>query len=266
MTSYADMARAQREERKFRTPEGDYTTLYKGFTYGTSGKGHPQITIELKPIAGNIDPAILKKLEDKKRTIKYYFTFSPGTPWAFPDFLIFLQDLGADLGAVRPKEQDPDFEDLRAVLTQAERTPPEIKVAVKHQKNSSNYNVVLKEVEQIFNTAGAAPAVTPAAPLAAAPVAPGAPVIPAVDPAAATVATVDGFSLEQMIAAGWTVETLAADPKYAILVPTPAAAAPVAPTPAPAAPVAPTPAQPAAAPAPAAGLAGAPAAPQNPFG
>ena len=191
--SYAQLAASHREEKKFRMPEGNYTVLFKGYKYEISqkGKGSPMITMELKPLEAPTQE-ILQKLNSKGRVIRHRFVFSPATPWGIGDFVVFLQDLGADLSQCRPLEQDPEMLDLRAWLDAAERTPPAIKIDVKHQKNSNvHYNVNILEVQPIWGPAAqvAAPTAAPAAqPAAVAPAAQPAVAQPAAAPAPAQAA------------------------------------------------------------------------------
>lgn len=146
--SYADMANQRRAERKFRTPDGDYLCLYKGHTYTAAKKsGVPMVTLELKPVEAPTSE-ILETMVRKNRLLKKKFIFSPKTPWNFEDFVVFLDDLGADLSQVRPQTKDPNLVDLRAILDQAERTPPYIKVSSKDQKPF--YDVEILEVQPVF--------------------------------------------------------------------------------------------------------------------
>lgn len=209
-TSYADMSKSHREEKKFKMPNGTYKGLFKGHKYAM-GKttNNPMITLEFKPLSAP-NPETLKKLNDKNRLLVKRFVFSPKAPFQFGDFLNFMEDLGVDLSTIRPFDEDPDLKDLRAYLDQAERTPFEVELETKQQKDASQYyDIKFKDVQKIFNTA---------------PVAIPAPVVATPSPTGPTYA--------QMITAGWTDETLRAS-EYSGLVP-------VAPRPAPLAPPVPT--------------------------
>jgi len=234
--SYADLAKSHREEKKFKMPEGDYLTLFKGHKYEISkkGKGSPMISLEFKPLEAPTAED-LAKLQKKNRMIITRFIFSPNTPWGIGDLVVFLEDIGADLSKCRPLDKDPEMLDLRAWLDAAELQPPKVKLNVTHQAGpGSYYNVTILECAKVWGPPAAATTVdTTAFTVAATEAAKLAETAdPVVETATETVKqqAAAGPTYEAMIAAGWTDETLAANPQYAHLVPVAEAAPPSPPT------------------------------------
>lgn len=167
MSGYAERARAARQDRTLKWPEGDYKVLLKGFKkqQGRSAPYNDMVNLELAVLEGPGGAATedVNKLIDKGRRITYRFIFS-AKGFGFDDFLIFLEDLGADLSKTRNQAEDPEYQDLLAILRQTDRTPPEMEINLTRQKDNPQYdNIKIKTVEKVFT-----PAPATAAPAAAA--------------------------------------------------------------------------------------------------
>ena len=256
---YASRARDARSNRGFRPAEGLYQGLFKNWEFKTSKSGNQMFVLEFKVLQGPTLEVTEQFAKSPKRVLRCQYVLS--VPHHFDSFLILLEDLGVDLSTVRTIEQDPEYTDFRNIFDQVERRPPTCELKVKHQKDSDqNYNLDVKKIERIFTapapssaaiapalaaapTAAPAPAAAPepvpapAAPTPApAPAAAPAPVAAPVAPATpAEPLKVNGYTLDQYLQVGWTLETLAADPTLAVLIPKPAAAPSAAPAPVPAA-------------------------------
>lgn len=238
--SYAERAKTARQNQGFRPPEGAYAGRFRGWEFKRSNEGNPQFILDWKVLQGPNPETTARFQASQKMGLRQRFVLS--VDFQFDAFLVLLEDMGADLSAIRSTAEDPEYVDFRALLDRVEKRPPDAELAVTYPKKvnpqyPNSYNLSVKKVEKVLEGQPAVAPVAPTAPVAPAP-APAAPAAPA-------------LTRESMLAAGWTDETLRANPQYAHLaapalvveaVPVPPAPpAPVAPS-APPAPPAPAPA------------------------
>ena len=160
MSGYAERAREARQDRTLKWPEGTYKVLLKGFKkqQGRSAPYNDMVVLELAVLEGPGGEAAtsVQKLIDKGRRITYRFIFSK-KGFGFDDFLIFLEDLGADLSKTRNQAEDPEYQDLLAILRQTDRIAPELEIDLARQKDNPQYdNIKIKKVEKIFDPAAMA--------------------------------------------------------------------------------------------------------------
>ena len=208
--SYAERAKQRRADKFLKWPGGDYVTLFKGASM-TTGRKPPynkMVNIELAPITGPAGAEdTLTKLRNKNKKIVHRFVFSE-KGYGFDDFLLFLEDLGADLSQCRPQTQDPEFLDFMAILQQLEFSPPQIKLNLSWPEDGGQFfNVRFTEIPRVFNggnTVAAAGAVAPApTPAPAAAAAPAAEVVYYMGDGGAVI-TSDRAQTQAVITAGYT--------------------------------------------------------------
>ena len=203
--SYLNRVKASKEERVFRTPEGDYEARFDGWKWGPSKKsGKNQFTLNFKPVKAPSQEA-LDKLTAKDRKLTIYA--NPTVDFMLDNLLEFLHDVGMDISTCDENDVT-EWKDIKALLTQLESgVRPVCKLHVKWATTGTNNNVYFNGLAD-----------------GQAPVSSGVPTPP----------VPQAFTYEQMIANNWTDEMLLGNPMYAHLVPKP-----VAPTPAPEMPVSP---------------------------
>lgn len=166
MSNYADRAQARRASRGFRPPEGEYRLRFKEWSMPSSKSqknlGESYFKLEFKVLEA---PDADTKAKFEKNNRKLNCKFFPFVTYSFDDFLTLLEDFGADLFKLRSYEDDPDMEDLKALLDVAEKKSPDMTGTLKHQKDSDQYyNLYLKDVEKVLGGGNSAPVSTPSKP------------------------------------------------------------------------------------------------------
>lgn len=164
MSGYAQRAAERRQNQGLKFPAGDYKFLMKGFAveYGKKPPKNKMITLELGIDEGPAEhKEIIDKLIEKNRRFKHRFVFSENG-FGFDDFLLFLEDLGADLSKVRSESEDPEHADLIAVLRQTDRRPPTLEGTIEWKEGSQFPNFKMRKVERVFNASAASTTAAPA--------------------------------------------------------------------------------------------------------
>lgn len=152
---YKQRAADAKKNRNWRPAEGVYIALFKDHEFRQARKAKPgkprnwMDRVEFKPLRGPSQEAINDFYGTKKRIIRTQFVISQ-EGFGFDEWLELLADLGADLAQCREEADDPQYEDLREIMTRAELTPFQVRIEIVHQDDGQNYNVKFREVQQIF--------------------------------------------------------------------------------------------------------------------